>query len=101
MLFSNYNIEVKDKKSRRPEKRRKGVRRCDGSRRERENEGMWKRGREGARKKGREEMEGGRRERRWRVRRGKGKRHTSDKDCCPCVLRETQFRPNPPGTEYC
>ena len=58
MLFSNYNIEVKDKKSRRPEKRKKGVRRCEGSRRERENEGMWMRGREGGRKKGRA--------RRWR-----------------------------------
>lgn len=84
MLFANCNIEVKDKKLMRPEKRRKRKREWEGVKGAEErgkNEGMQKRGREGGREKGRDELEGGRRERRKRVRREKERQ--ADKDCHP------------------
>lgn len=61
--------------------------RCEGSGRERKNEGMQKRGREGGRKKGRDELEVGRGERRWRGKEGEGKKERqADKDYHPCIL---------------
>lgn len=99
-LFSNCNIEVKDKKSQGgPEKRRKGVRRCDGEQK-REAKAC---GREGGGKE-----QGRKGERRWREEEGekeggeqggKGKRHTSDRTAVHVFSERLSSDQIPPGTE--